>query len=94
MLLYAPCLYGPDNILQVADAARQAIDAGDHQHVAGPEEVEDDPQLLSTLSGRTAALLGADRFAARGSQGSLLHREILIGGADPRVPNDSQNHRG
>jgi hypothetical protein len=35
--------HGPDDILKVADAPGQPVNAGDHEHVAGPEEFEHGP---------------------------------------------------
>jgi hypothetical protein len=70
------------------DASGQAIDAGDHQHVARAEEVENGLELVAALGGRAAALLGADDFAAGSLQRRLLNGKVLIGRADARVSND------
>jgi hypothetical protein len=67
---------GPDlanDVLQVCDAAGEAIDAGDHQYVARMEEIENDAQLVSPLRGRAAALLGSDDVTAGRPQGGFLN---------------------
>src|SRR5262249_31094459 len=67
------------DVLEVADAAGEAIDPGHHQDVARPEEIEDDPQLLASLRGCAAPLLCPDCVAAGAAQRGLLNREVLIG---------------
>ncbi len=44
-----------------------------HQHVAGMEEIENDPQLIPPLRGRAAALLGSDHVASGCPQGGFLN---------------------
>jgi hypothetical protein len=43
-----------DDVLQVADRAGEAIDPGDHKHVAGPNAVEDRRKLRSPGPGANA----------------------------------------
>jgi hypothetical protein len=53
------------DILQIADAAGQAVNARDHQHVTLAEEVEDGAQFLPSCRARAAALLsGSAAFSA------------------------------
>jgi hypothetical protein len=46
-----------DDVLQVPDAARQAVDPRDHEHVALAEEIEHGPQFLPAVRRGAAALL-------------------------------------
>jgi hypothetical protein len=78
-------LQGADDILEVADAARQAIDPGDHQHIALAQEVEYGAQLLAAGRGSAAALLRSNDFAAGRLKRRLLDLEILVDGAYARV---------
>jgi hypothetical protein len=52
-----PWPYGPDDILKVAYAAREPVNARHHQHVAAAKEVQDGAKLLSSCGRRSAALL-------------------------------------
>jgi hypothetical protein len=61
-----------DDVLQVADAAGQAVDAGDHQGVAGAQEVEKAQEFGPAVAARARRLLGADHFAASSSQCTFL----------------------
>ena len=63
-------------------SSRKPINAGDHQHVAGPEKIEVRLQLLAAGSRRPAALLGADHLTAGRVERSLLNRQGLVSRAD------------
>src|ERR1700682_1268950 len=52
----APRLHRPDDILQIADAAGQAVDAGDNENIPFAEKVQDSLQF-SAASRRCAASL-------------------------------------
>ena len=77
------------DVLKVADAPGEAIDAGDHQNVAGVQEFEHRAQLLAALGRGAAPLLRPDDLAASGLECGLLDREVLIGRAHARVADDS-----
>ena len=53
------------DVLQVLQRARQAIDAGDDERVAGAQEVEQHLQFAAPVAARAARLLGPDHLAAR-----------------------------
>jgi hypothetical protein len=64
-------LHVPHNVLKVADAAGEAIDAGHHQHVALAEEIEHAAQFLAPRGRGAAPLLGADHLAPGRRQGAF-----------------------
>jgi len=53
-----------DDVLQITDRARQAINTRDHQHVALADEIEHRAELRAALGAGAALLLGADHVAA------------------------------
>lgn len=53
--------------------SRKPINAGDDQHIAGPEKIEVRLQLPAAGSRRPAALLGADHLTAGRVERSLLN---------------------
>jgi hypothetical protein len=74
-----------NDVLQVADGSRQAIDARHDEHVALADEIKKDAKLGAALARRSRHLLGADDVTAGRVEGLLLNREILIDRADARV---------
>ena len=66
------------DILEVLDAARQAIDPRHDQRVAPPQEIEQRLQLGAAGAAGAARLLGSDHVATGGAQRLLLQGEILI----------------
>jgi hypothetical protein len=83
----AACLHCAHDVLQVTNAAGEAINAGHHEHVALAEEFEDRAQLLPPRRARAAALLNADHLAPSSFQRGSLDGEVLIDGADGRDGN-------
>ena len=73
------------DVLQVLQRARQAIDAGDDERVAGAQEVEQHLQFAAAVAARAARLLGADHLAPRRFQRGALDREVLVEGGDAGV---------
>src|SRR5262245_19153492 len=73
------------NVLKVAQAPCQTVDAGDDQRVAAPKELHQDIQFASAFAARARCLLGADHSAAGILEGGPLDREVLVDGADPSV---------
>lgn len=73
------------DVLEVADRARQPVDAGDHQRVALADEGEHRAQLVAADGRGSGHLLGPDDVAAGGLQGGELHGEVLVEGTDARV---------
>src|SRR3954463_15176604 len=61
-----------DEVLQVPNAARQAIDPGHHEGVPRLEEVEQDLELGPAVASRAACLFGPDHVAASGFQHAPL----------------------
>ena len=66
------------NDLQIAHGPRQPIDAGDHQRLAGMDEVEDGLQFGAVFETGATLLLPAHHAAARGRQRRNLGVEVLI----------------
>ena len=73
------------DVLEVLQRTRQAVDAGDHERVAGAQEIEQQLQFGAAVATRAAGLLGPDHLAARRLQRGALDREVLVEGGDPGV---------
>jgi hypothetical protein len=73
------------DVLKVLQRARQAVDAGDHERVAGAQEIEQYLKFGAAVAARAACLLGPDHLAARRLQRGALDREILVEGGNPGV---------
>jgi hypothetical protein len=54
------------DVLKVLQRARQTVDAGDDQGVAGAQKFEQNLQLSAAVAARATGLLGANHLAARG----------------------------
>ena len=67
-------------ILEITHRARQAVDARDHQRLAGMDELEDGPELGTSREGGAVAGLGADHGAPCG----LKRRRLRIEGSGLR----------
>src|SRR5216684_3073341 len=78
-------LGGAHDILQVADAARQPVDSGDHQRVASPQELQHGLEFGPASGAGAAALLASDDLASSGPQRGFLDGDILIDAARPCV---------
>ena len=74
-----------DNDLEIAHRACQAVDARDHQRLAGMDEFEDGLQFRTSRKGGAVAGFGADHGAARGLQRCHLGIEVLVRGRDPGI---------
>jgi hypothetical protein len=81
------------DVLKVLDRARQAIDAGDDQRIAGPQEFEQSLQLGAPVAARAAFCLGANYRTARRLQCRLLEREVLVEGGHPGVAVEGHRKR-
>ena len=53
------------DVLEVLQRARQTIDAGDDERVAGAQKVEQHLQLGAAVAARATGLLGTNYLAAR-----------------------------
>ena len=69
-----------DNDREIAHRARQAVDARDHQRLAGMDEIEDGPKFGTSREGGAVAGLGADHGAACGLKRRDLGIEVLVRG--------------
>ena len=78
-------LEGRDNDLEITHRARQAVDARDHQRLAGMDELEDGPELGVSREGGAVAGLGADHGAACGLKRRRLSIEVLVRGRDSGI---------
>ena len=78
-------LEGRDDALEVTHRARQAVDARDHQRLAGMDEIEDGPQFGTSPEGGAIASFGADHGAARGLKRRELGIDVLVRGRDPGI---------
>ena len=76
---------GCDGDLEITHRARQAVDARDHQHLAGMDEIENGLQFGPSREGGAVAGLGADHGAARGLKRRQLGIEVLVRGRDPGI---------
>ena len=65
--------------------ARQAVDAHDHERLAGMDEIEDGLQFGPSREGGAVAGLGADHSAARSLKPRQLGIEVLVRGRDPGI---------
>ena len=65
------------DVLQILDAAREAINPGHDERVTPPQEIEQRRQLSSAGAAGAARLLGSNNVAAGGAQRLLLQGEIL-----------------
>jgi hypothetical protein len=74
--------------LQVSNAARQPVDARDHQDIAFTQEVQDDPQFIALRCCGAPSLFRSDDLAARRVEGVLLQFEVLVGGAHAGIADD------
>jgi len=59
--------------LQVADAAGQPVDPGDHQYVAFTDKVENRLKFGAALGGSTASFLRTNDIATSGFEGCDLY---------------------
>jgi hypothetical protein len=84
----APRPDSANDVLKVSDASGEAIDAGDHQNVAGVQEFQHGAECLAALCGGAAPFLGADDLTTGCLERRLLDREVLIRGAHPGVSDD------
>ena len=74
-----------DNDLKITHRARQAVDARDHQRLAGMDELKDGPELGPSREGGAVAGLGADHGAPCGLKRRRLGIEVLVRGRDPGI---------
>jgi hypothetical protein len=79
-------LHGTYDVLEVAGAAGQAVDPRNDQHIALAQEIENRPELGAAFRGGAACLLLPDDIAAGGLESFNLNSQVLIGGADPGIP--------
>jgi hypothetical protein len=77
-----------DDVLQIADAPGEAIDAGDRQDVVGVQEFQHSAERLTAFGRGSAPLVGSDDLAACPLERRLLDRQVLIGGAHPGISDD------
>jgi len=75
-----PRPHSANDVLQVADAASEAIDPGHKQRVALAEEVQYGLKLAAAFGGCRRLLLAADDIGACGLQGAELDIEVLVRG--------------
>jgi hypothetical protein len=73
-----PSIWLVDDVLEVSERPREAVDACHDEGVAGPEEGYERLQLGAAIAARAGLLLTADHGAAGGRQGGLLKTQILI----------------
>jgi len=66
------------DVLEVLQRAREAVDAGDHQRVAGLHEVEQHLQLGPPVAAGAGRRLGADHLATGRLEGGALDGEVLV----------------
>ena len=78
-------LQSRDNGLQIAEAARQPVDARDHKRFARLDECQDGLQLVPPIQAGSALLLGPDHAASSRLQGDHLCVEVLIYGRGSRI---------
>ena len=71
--------------LEVPERTRQAVDARDHQRLAGMDEGKNRLQLGTSREGGAVAGLGAHHRAAGGLQRRELDIGVLVRGRDPGV---------
>src|SRR5262245_1271829 len=81
-----------DDVLNVSQAAGQAVDPGHNECVAGPEELHQCLKLGAPAAACTGRLLGADDGTSCGCQRRLLDGEVLIGGADAGIAVERDGH--
>src|SRR5262249_30293702 len=74
-----------DDVLKVRDRTSEAIDAGDHEHVAFTDELQHRGEFLPASSRCTGDLLGPHRIAAGCREGIYLDRDVLICAVDAGV---------
>jgi hypothetical protein len=79
---------GANDVLKVSDAPGEAVDASDHQDVAGMQEFQHRAQRLAALGRGAAPLLRPDDLTTGRLERRLLDGEVLIGRAHPGIPND------
>lgn len=73
------------DVLQILDAAREAIDPGHDQRVTLPREIEQRRQLGATGAAGAARLLSSNNVAASGAQRLLLQAEVLVAAGNARI---------
>src|SRR5262249_53311984 len=67
------------DVLQVADAAGEAVDAGHQQDIAGPEKIEHGAQFLSARRGRARDVNSARSVIPEGPRNTLEARCLHLG---------------
>jgi hypothetical protein len=72
-----------DDVLQIADAPGEAIDAGDHPNVAGVQEFQHGAERLASFGRGAASLLGPDDLTT-GSTECITVRAFVSFGSEPR----------
>ena len=80
------------DVLEVLQRARQTVDAGDDEGVAGAQEVEQHLQFAAAVAAGAARRLGPDHLAAGRLERGALDRQVLVEGRDPGVA--VAGHRG
>ncbi|GAA0263256.1 hypothetical protein GCM10008965_34330 [Methylorubrum aminovorans] len=72
------------DILEIAEGASEAIDAGDHEGIALTDKIHDRAQLGAASDSGPGDLPGADNAASGDSEGGELEGEVLISGGGAR----------
>jgi hypothetical protein len=67
-----------DDVLQIADAPGQAIDAGDHENVPGVQKFQHGAECLTSLGRGPAPLLGPDDLTTALSAASWMERSWSV----------------
>jgi hypothetical protein len=70
---------------QIPNAARQAVDPRDHQHITSVNELQQGLQLLPAVGAGPTLLLRPDLLAASSLERRDLDIEALIGGRNPGI---------
>lgn len=74
----APLLERLHDVLQILDAACQAVDTRDHEGVSGPQERQQQGEFGAAVARGPADLLRAHDVAGGRPQGGLLRPEVLV----------------
>jgi len=73
------------NVLEVFDAARQAVHPGDHERIPASEKRQQQCQLGTALAAGGRDFFRTDDLTPRRTERMFLQGEILIGGGNARV---------
>jgi hypothetical protein len=74
------------------NAAREPVDARDHQHITRAQEAQNIVKSVAPRSGCPTALLGPDHVATTRAQSLLLQFEVLVGGTHARIADNVLFH--